>query len=176
VWLREENRQAPVYVAQNLGRTRANALGGGAAKTGFAGESDSRDVVRSPVLELSGRSVSGGDRENEKMRERAAGRRRRPEAPSGANAAVLVGFRRVGRDRLVGFEVQITFDAQPQWSASVRQFAQADVAEFRLAKTEIAQAEREILVIDRKGSCLPYAGLGMRSASRRLYQVDCQKN
>lgn len=78
---------------------------------------------------------------------RAADRSRRPEAPSGTDAAVLVRFRRVGRDRFVGLEVKVALDGQAHRTAQGLEFGQADIAEFRLAETEVAQPEGEVGVV-----------------------------
>ena len=64
----------------------------------------------------------------------------------GDDAPKLASFFGVSRNRLVGFEVQITLDRKAEFAADGLQFDEAHVAEFRLAHAEIAEAEGQAVV------------------------------
>ncbi len=69
---------------------------------------------------------------------------RRPKSPSSDDVPVRAGFVGVGRHRFVGFEVQVALDGESQFAAHGAKFDEADIAEFRLAHSEIAEVECEV--------------------------------
>ena len=50
----------------------------------------------------------------------------------------------VGRNRFVGFEVQVALDGKSELAAHGAKLREADVAEFGAAHSEIAEAEGEV--------------------------------
>ncbi len=46
-------------------------------------------------------------------------------------------FVSIGRNRFIGFEVQITLDGEPEFAAHGAKLGEADVAEFGAAHSEI---------------------------------------
>ena len=64
----------------------------------------------------------------------------------GDDAPKLASFFGVSRNRLVGFEVQITLDRKAEFAADGLQFDEAHVAEFRLAHAQIAESKGETVI------------------------------
>jgi hypothetical protein len=81
-----------------------------------------------------------------------AAENRRPEgrrlkvSASGDDASMLAGELGVGGDRSRRREVKIALERKPEGAASGGELREAHVSEFRLAETEIAEAEGGINV------------------------------